>query len=343
MRSGRIGTLVGDEGTAQLHRPPPTPGIARRARPAGREPALVVGPTHAGPVRVDRPTGVGRGRARPEACPRRGVGRNGSTSSPTMPTSSTGSPRPPPPSTPTSTLPRWFQQQASGHRADGRSTEASSPTSLPSSASPRRVPQYSGGLGHARRRPPEGGLRPRRAARRDRPLLPPRLLPPVADRSTAGSRSASPTSIPHAMAIELCDGVRIVARTRRARRSAPRCGRRRSAARRCTSSTPTSPRTPTELQLVTDRLYGGDVEHRLRQEILLGIGGVRALEALGIPVQVFHTNEGHAGFLGLERIRRHMARRRAVVRRGRRGGARRMRCSPPTRRCRPASTGSRAS
>ena len=61
---------------------------------------------------------------------------------------------------------------------------------------------------------------------------------------------------------------------------------------------------PPELRGVTDRLYGGDVEHRLRQEILLGIGGVRALEALGIDAQVFHTNEGHAGFLGLERIRR---------------------------------------
>ncbi len=60
---------------------------------------------------------------------------------------------------------------------------------------------------------------------------------------------------------------------------------------------------PPELQVVTDRLYGGDIEHRLRQEILLGIGGVRALEALDIPVKVFHTNEGHAGFLGLERIR----------------------------------------
>jgi len=61
---------------------------------------------------------------------------------------------------------------------------------------------------------------------------------------------------------------------------------------------------PEELRGVTDRLYGGDVEHRLRQEILLGIGGVRALEALGIDAQVFHTNEGHAGFLGLERMRR---------------------------------------
>jgi starch phosphorylase len=56
-------------------------------------------------------------------------------------------------------------------------------------------------------------------------------------------------------------------------------------------------------RVVTDRLYGGDTEHRLRQEMLLGIGGVRALEALGVEAQVFHTNEGHAGFLGFERIR----------------------------------------
>ncbi|MFI5040321.1 MAG: alpha-glucan family phosphorylase, partial [Acidimicrobiales bacterium] len=54
---------------------------------------------------------------------------------------------------------------------------------------------------------------------------------------------------------------------------------------------------------VTDRLYGGDTEHRLRQEILLGMGGVRALQALGATPQLFHMNEGHAGFCTLERIR----------------------------------------
>lgn len=63
---------------------------------------------------------------------------------------------------------------------------------------------------------------------------------------------------------------------------------------------------PDHLRIITDRLYGGDIEHRLRQEIVLGIGGVRLLEALGIHAQVFHTNEGHAGFLGFERIRRLM-------------------------------------
>src|SRR3712207_8226334 len=61
-------------------------------------------------------------------------------------------------------------------------------------------------------------------------------------------------------------------------------------------------------RLVTDRLYGGDEDHRLRQEMLLGIGGVRAVRAYcgltGTPVpEVFHANEGHAGFQGIERIR----------------------------------------
>ena len=56
-------------------------------------------------------------------------------------------------------------------------------------------------------------------------------------------------------------------------------------------------------RMVTDRLYGGGEEQRIRQEILLGMGGVRALAATGTATQVFHTNEGHAGFLGLERIR----------------------------------------
>ncbi|OBK78612.1 glycosyltransferase family 1 protein [Mycobacterium sp. 1164985.4] len=63
-----------------------------------------------------------------------------------------------------------------------------------------------------------------------------------------------------------------------------------------------------ELRGVTDRLYGGDQEHRIKQEILAGIGGVRAIRAFieleGRPSpEVFHMNEGHAGFLGVERIR----------------------------------------
>ena len=59
---------------------------------------------------------------------------------------------------------------------------------------------------------------------------------------------------------------------------------------------------------ITKNLYGGDVETRIKQEIVLGIGGVRALEKMGIRPTVFHMNEGHSAFLALERIRQHRAR-----------------------------------
>ena len=58
-----------------------------------------------------------------------------------------------------------------------------------------------------------------------------------------------------------------------------------------------------EDRLITAELYGGDLEMRMRQEMILGIGGVRALTALGIEAHVFHMNEGHSAFLALERIR----------------------------------------
>jgi len=58
-----------------------------------------------------------------------------------------------------------------------------------------------------------------------------------------------------------------------------------------------------EVDWLTDSLYGGDREHRIRQELLLGVGGVRALAALGIEPTVFHLNEGHSAFLQIERVR----------------------------------------
>lgn len=57
---------------------------------------------------------------------------------------------------------------------------------------------------------------------------------------------------------------------------------------------------------ITDQLYGGDQDLRIKQEILLGIGGYRALKALGLDPAVCHMNEGHSAFLGLERIRQLM-------------------------------------
>ncbi len=58
---------------------------------------------------------------------------------------------------------------------------------------------------------------------------------------------------------------------------------------------------------ITDRLYGGDRRQRIRQEIVLGIGGIRTLEAIGLRPSVCHMNEGHSAFLALERIRIMMA------------------------------------
>ena len=111
---------------------------------------------------------------------------------------------------------------------------------------------------------------------------------------------------PHAMAVTLCDGVRV---------QVDLAGQPLIAQvwRADVGRVPLYmldadvDENPDEMRQVTDRLYGGDVEHRLRQEILLGIGGVRALQALDLDPQVFHTNEGHAGFLGLERIRQAVA------------------------------------
>lgn len=57
-----------------------------------------------------------------------------------------------------------------------------------------------------------------------------------------------------------------------------------------------------EDKYITDRLYGGDREHRLKQEIVLGIGGIKLLKALNLEPDVYHLNEGHAAFANLERV-----------------------------------------
>lgn len=63
------------------------------------------------------------------------------------------------------------------------------------------------------------------------------------------------------------------------------------------------PENPAPFRHITSRLYGGDLEMRIWQEILLGIGGIKALSALGLTPRVIHMNEGHSAFAGLERIR----------------------------------------
>jgi phosphorylase/glycogen(starch) synthase len=58
-----------------------------------------------------------------------------------------------------------------------------------------------------------------------------------------------------------------------------------------------------EDRTITHYLYGGDNENRLRQELILGIGGMRALTAMGLKHDIFHSNEGHSAFISLERLR----------------------------------------
>jgi glycogen phosphorylase len=70
---------------------------------------------------------------------------------------------------------------------------------------------------------------------------------------------------------------------------------------------------PPDLRAITDRLYVPEPDRRLRQEIVLGIGGVRALRAMGLDAQVFHLNEGHSFLCAIERIRELRASRQMTL------------------------------
>ncbi|MBN1236995.1 MAG: alpha-glucan family phosphorylase [Gammaproteobacteria bacterium] len=72
------------------------------------------------------------------------------------------------------------------------------------------------------------------------------------------------------------------------------------------------PENGAEDRQITHFLYGGDASYRLKQEIVLGIGGVRMLDALGFPVHMYHLNEGHSALLTLELLRRHKMSERSV-------------------------------
>ena len=88
--------------------------------------------------------------------------------------------------------------------------------------------------------------------------------------------------------------------------SGPRSGGSRWAAATFFCSTPTWPATRPRTWTLTSRLYGGDARTRIRQELLLGVGGFRALKAMGITPGVLHLNEGHSGFAVFEAIRSRM-------------------------------------
>ena len=89
----------------------------------------------------------------------------------------------------------------------------------------------------------------------------------------------------------------------------PGCGKSGWGAFRFTCWMPTWKKTQTTTARLTARLYSSDLDLRISQEILLGIGGVRALRVLGYTPSVWHMNEGHAAFLVLERICEFIAKR----------------------------------
>ena len=91
---------------------------------------------------------------------------------------------------------------------------------------------------------------------------------------------------------------------------------------------------------LTSRLYGGDGRVRIRQELLLGVGGFRALKAMGITPGVLHLNEGHSGFAVLEAIANRMEEEGLDLRPGRAARVPRSGVSPPTLPCPPATTAS---
>ena len=213
------------------------------------------------------------------------------------------------------TEPRWFQGRPTAH-------STWSPTSRPSSASPRRCRSTRGGLGVL------AGDHLKAASDLGVPLVAHRpalrrgLLPPEAQRRRLPGGALPPPRPTRPGA----DADR--------RAGVGRHGRRRSPGSTCGRSTvgrinlylldtAVDGNSP-EVAAITDRLYGGDIEHRLRQEIVLGIGGVRALRALGLqPAGVPHQRGPRR--LPLARAHPRAGRVRADVRRGDRGRSRRRR------------------
>jgi glycogen phosphorylase len=199
---------------------------------------------------------------------------------------------------------RWFQVRSEG--ADGGVPDGGSPLRLVAYFSPEfgiaeALPQYSGGLGVL------AGDHLKSCSDMGIPLVGVGLLYRhgyfrQSLNADGWQEERYPLLDPHVMALKACEGVRVTVDLAGVSLQA-------QVWRADVGRVPLYfldadvEENTDDLRSVTDRLYGGDSEHRLRQEILLGMGGVRALQAVGVDAQVFHSNEGHAGFLGLERIR----------------------------------------
>ena len=289
------------------------PESIRSAGPAGNQPALVLAPANPGTLRTAEPARSGpRARQDPVTFlglvsreelqrPRRRPGRGAPCAA--RPRGPGALPRP---------KPRWYQSLGEDAPALHRLLLARVRHHRGAAAVLRR-PRHPG------RRPPEGGLGPGRAADRRGPALPGRLLQAVAvpRRLAAGdlprpgpgrpaadpaARAADGNGRPIQISLPLPNGRRLLAHIWRADVG-------RVPLLLLDSNVPGN---DDAARGITDRLYGGGGDHRLQQELLLGMGGVKALRVYqrltGAPApEVFHTNEGHAGFLGVERIQELMS------------------------------------
>ncbi len=190
-----------------------------------------------------------------------------------------------------------------------------------------RVPaDLLGWAGRARRRLPESGERPRAAAGRRRAALPLRLLPATGRRQWFPARAVRPSAYRRRAA----DGSAGAGR-RAARSSACRFPGRTVRVRAWRAQVGRVPLYLLDTELpenreddrwITGHLYGGDQDTRIRQELVLGVGGARLLRAVAPPdqqPQVFHMNEGHSAFITLELARERLAQRRRRHARRRRG------------------------
>ena len=287
---------------------PVLPDGARRAGRAGRQPALVLAPGDPGRLREVDPDAVGVHRPRPGPAARRRRPRPGSTS--------------------------WPPTTASCARLGAARADLA--------ALPHRRP-----LVPAPRPPTDAPRGDRLLLARSSASPPCCRSTPAASASSPATTSRPPATSACRSSASACSTGTATSSSRSPARAGSRrptrsstptgcrsrcCARPTAPARRSRSTCPAGPTlvariwvasvgrvpllmldtdvegNPDHYVDVTDRLYGGNSEHRLRQELLLGVGGVRALRAYcritGAPApEVFHTNEGHAGFLGIERIR----------------------------------------
>ena len=339
------------EGHPSLQRPHRPARPHRRSRRPRQQPPLVLAPPDPRPLRVHRPGALGRRCART---------RSRMLSAARRPHELAGLAADPRVRRARSTAAKEDLDPTSARTAGTRPGAASrsravpsrrSPTSAPSSASPRccrSTPAASASSpATTSRRPPTSACRSSASACSTRPATSSR-----ASTATAGSRRPTRSSTPTACRSPCC-----------ARRTAapasspstcpaaasctPTSGGPRSAGCRCCSSTPTCTRTTRPPATSPSRLYGGGGEQRLQQEMLLGMGGVRALRLwsrlTGAPTpDVYHTNEGHAGFLGVERIRELVPPSTMLASTRRSRPCAPPRSSPRTPRCPPASTASTA-